>query len=425
MSGALASLFEELFQAEWRGIPFHIPDAREETGRRATRFLFPGRDDAIHEDLGALDGAIRISGIVFGEDYIRRANRLREAFREPGPGLLVHPWFGPLEVVLAEPAEISFSQGELRLARISATFEPFVQRLLPPQDVFSRLLATLDALREAARAALRIALAPLRLAVGLVGAVAAFAGGFVATFRLAVAAARGAPAILRDLTAPFESLAAIGVLPAGAGYADAVAFRLAAPSSAVLRAGLPAPSPAIGAFVPSAATAPAIGPADAARLLLAAEQGVARPGPAAPVTGPAALGLAARALLLADAAALAARIPFESRAEALGWRDRLDAAMARLAADAAAAAATDAAGAGGLWREAGAGRAAVARDLSERAARLPDLRLLALPRAAPTWLVAQHLSGDGDVAARHLELVRRNRPRRAGLMLAGPVEFLG
>jgi prophage DNA circulation protein len=420
VSGALLSLFDELFDAEFRGVPFHMPDVREETGRRTVRFLFPGRDATWHEDMGALDGAIRVSGLIIGDDYIRRARRMREAFRTPGPGLLTHPWLGDLDVVLAEPAEISFSQGEMRLARFQASFEPWIER--PPEklDTLGLLLAALDALREAARRLLRIILAPLRLVLGVVSAVVGFARAMVALFRRVVAGVRGLAALPREIEASFAGLLNLGSARADAGYARAVGAALAAPSTALREAARIPLAPAVAPFGGAPILAPTLPPASVAEALLGVQAGLlieAQP--------PAALRLAAASLVLADAIQVAAALDFASRGEAFAMRDRLDAALLALSAEAAALAASDPEGAGGVWRELTGVRAAVARDLTERGGRLPAVETLRLPGTAPTWLVAHHLAGDepGQIPGQYLDLVARNRPRRPA-RLTGDVEVL-
>jgi prophage DNA circulation protein len=420
MSGALLSLFDELFDAEFRGVPFHMPDVREETGRRTLRFLFPGRDDTWHEDMGALDGAIRVSGLIIGDDYIRRARRMREAFRTPGPGRLTHPWLGDLDVVLAEPAEISFSQGELRLARFQATFEPWIER--PPEklDTLGLLLAALDALREGARRLLRMLLAPLRLVLGVVSAVVGFARSMVVLFRRVLAGVRGLAALPREIEASFRGLLGLGSVRADARFAGSVALAFAAPSTALREAARIPLAPAVAPFGGAPILSPTIPPASAAEALLAVQAELLLERTPLP-----ALRLAAAALVLADAVAVAAPLPFASRGEAFAMRDRLDAALSALAAEAVAMAASDPEGAGGLWRELLATRAAVARDLTERGGRLPAVETLRLPGTAPTWLVAHHLAGDApsQVAGQYLDLVARNSPRRPA-RLSGDVEVL-
>lgn len=419
--GGSSSLLDELYPAEFRGVPFEMPDVREETGRRVIRFFYPGRDDSWHEDLGALDGRISVTGFIVGEDYVRRANRLRAAFRTPGPGLLTHPWLGDIDVILAEPAEISFSDREIRLARFSAIFEPYVERPPIRLDTLGQLFALLDAIREGARALIRFILAPVRLALSVVRAVVGFAAGMVGLFRATVGAVRGLIGLPAQLEASFTGLLAIGSLRLGPAYGRQVAVLIQAPGGVVRAAGLPRLTPAVAPFGGALTTEPVVDPAAATRLLLAVAAGT-RLDPLAPPG----LRLATQALLVADAVQIGVQVPFASRGEAQAMRATLDAALLQLSADAAAAAVADPIYAGALWQQAAALRAGLARDMSERIGRLPAVETLVMPAAAPTWLAAHHLAGDapGQVVGQYQDLVTRNRLRRPGRLPAGEVEVL-
>jgi prophage DNA circulation protein len=419
--GGSSSLLDDLFPAAYRGIPFEMPDVREETGRRVVRFLFPGRDDTVHEDLGALDGPIFVTGFVIGEDYVRRAERLRAAFRTPGPGLLTHPWLGDIEVILAEPAEISFSDREIRLARFTASFEPYIESPPAPLDTLGQLFALLDAVREGARSLLRFIFAPVRLALSVVRAAAGFANGMVGLYRSTIGAVRGLIGPPAQLEASFTGLLAVGSLRIDGSYGATLAARIEAPGAIIRAAALPRLNPAVGGFGGNLTAAPLVETAAATRLLLSVASGLR-----VDTTAPAGLRLAARALVLADAVQLGVQVPFASRGEALAMRALLDGALQLLATDAAAAAVTDPAFAGGLWQGVAALRAGLAQDMSERIGRLPAVETLALPVAAPTWLVAHHLAGDapGQVVAQYQDLVTRNRPARPARLPAGGVEVL-
>ncbi|MCY1666239.1 DNA circularization N-terminal domain-containing protein [Rhizobium sp. SL86] len=107
----------------YRGIEIAIVDTSSEVGRRVLEYLFPGVDQAAYDDFGVLPSIVSIEAFILADDYRAKAKRLQAVFETPGAGLLIHPWLGPMSVILEEPARISFSSRELRMVRISARFK--------------------------------------------------------------------------------------------------------------------------------------------------------------------------------------------------------------------------------------------------------------------------------------------------------------
>jgi prophage DNA circulation protein len=418
---ALNDLLEGLFEATWRGVEFHMVDARNETGRRWVKFLFPGRDDAAWEDLGAVDGPISITGLILGDDHVLRAQALERACRAAGPGTLLHPWLGEIEVVLAQPAGFDFSQRNLRLVRFDATFERWKPATPPAPDSLAGLLNRVLEVRDAVRGFLRTVLAPVRLALGLVGAIGGFTTGLIGTTTSLIAGVRGGGSLLASLVQPFAGLATIGALGITASYGEEVADRTDAVPATISDAALPAPAPAIApaAELPQAVVAD---PQEMAALLLA----LAAAAPPLTLAPPAPLVVAVQAQAAVAAAEAAARIPFESRQEAEAWRARVDAGLAQAAASAAFAAQDDAEAAGALWRALQAARAAWAADITARGGRLPELSAIVTPAPAPLLRIALAIAGDEPdrVIALAEDIARRNRIRLPGAVPAGRLEYL-
>lgn len=114
-------LSENLRPASFRGVPFQVESTDLGAGRRTQLHEYPQRDKPYVEDLGRATRDLAFSGFVVGEDYVDQANKLLGALEETGPGTLVHPWFGTLQVSLKEPARVSFDAG-LGQARFSMSF---------------------------------------------------------------------------------------------------------------------------------------------------------------------------------------------------------------------------------------------------------------------------------------------------------------
>jgi len=113
-------LAQFLQPASYRGVPFHVDGSTFEAGRRTQVNEYPQRDKPYAEDLGRATRAIVVDAIVVGPDYIEQANALVAAAEEPGPGTLVHPWFGAMEVSQKTPVRFRFDTG---LGKATVTFD--------------------------------------------------------------------------------------------------------------------------------------------------------------------------------------------------------------------------------------------------------------------------------------------------------------
>ena len=91
---------ESIQTASFRGVPFGVTRATDDLGRRTVRHDFPQRDDPYVEDMGRAARVISVTGFVLGADYMTRRDELQAALDQPGPGILVHPWYGSALVSL-------------------------------------------------------------------------------------------------------------------------------------------------------------------------------------------------------------------------------------------------------------------------------------------------------------------------------------
>lgn len=417
----LSELFPGLFSASFRGVEFYMPDSRHEIGRRVQRFLFPGRDGTVDEDLGALDGPIHITGVVLGDDYISQVRRLERAFRAEGPGLLVHPWLGELEVTLASPASITYDDRKIRFASFEVSFLAWDERRFPDADPLGLLLDDLAALRSGVKAMLRQAIAPLAMPIAAISAVRGYAVSAVSTWRSILAIGTGVSALAEETGSALAGLSALANIPVRRSLPDEVADAVQGVPAAISRRAALIPAAAIGSASPATVAAP--DPAAAALLLL--EAAARWPQPATPAPLPA-LHLAARMAALAEALEAGTAILFDSQPQARAWQARVDVAIAAAAADAASLSVGLPLGAGPVWQQATALRRSFAADMAVRIGRLPEVLVLTVPAPAPAWLLAQHIAGDTPqaVIATLQDMLRRNGLRTPGLVAPGGLEIL-
>jgi len=111
------SILSQTQAASFKGAPFLMSDDRTEGGRKTVSHEFPNRDTREVEDLGKMQKKFSITGIIHdGKDggYFARRDALISALESEGPGALVHPFFGTLNVALTN---YTLSQGFSDLSR--------------------------------------------------------------------------------------------------------------------------------------------------------------------------------------------------------------------------------------------------------------------------------------------------------------------
>lgn len=401
-----------LLPGSYRGITFHVPDASSEVGRRVAEYLFPGVDAAAYDDFGRAPGVISISGLIVGDDYRAQAAALEAAFETPGPATLIHPWRGPMTVIADQPAQIYFSDRELRVLRFAATFKRMGSAGLG-------LVASISGLSDAVTSVASTASA---LAAGVSSILSATRGRSVArSYRVLTSTVSG-------LTAPAGSARALPrmkALVSGKVPADPVAL-----DALVVTAGsiiseyeqTPAVSPAASATItdgPNSLALMDLGISLAERL--SAEVA------AAPADADRALLISSAAQFLSATSAQSVFAAYASRQEAQAFRARATTAIdtATDLLETFSGSAFDVQSTL-LRRSARDLQAALIADINETIGRLPAVVVFKNDRPLDAWLLAQHVFGDTPqlIEAGYREIVARNRPRHPAALPAGGVEVL-
>lgn len=112
---------DKLQPASFRGVPFQVEGDDLSAGRRVQVHEYPQRDKPYAEDLGRATREINLTAFVIGADYMAARDRLLAACEEAGPGTLVHPWYGSLQVVL-KSCRVSQGREDGGLARFTLAF---------------------------------------------------------------------------------------------------------------------------------------------------------------------------------------------------------------------------------------------------------------------------------------------------------------
>lgn len=95
------------YRGSFRGAMFIQPHNEMEFGRRGEVHELPLRDIPIPEDLGRMARKHQIRVFIddsFDGGYFAARDALIKAIETPGPGTLIHPWYGTLRVVIRRPS---------------------------------------------------------------------------------------------------------------------------------------------------------------------------------------------------------------------------------------------------------------------------------------------------------------------------------
>lgn len=112
---------DSLRPASFRGVPFKVEDHQASAGRRLQVTEYPERDEPLVEDLGRKARRWKIVGYVIGPNYMPSRDAVIKACEEKGPGTLVHPYLGELQVRL-ETLETRETRAEGGMCRFDLQF---------------------------------------------------------------------------------------------------------------------------------------------------------------------------------------------------------------------------------------------------------------------------------------------------------------
>lgn len=139
---------DKLLPASFRGIPFKVKDDEATVGRRTQTHEYPNRDKPCSEDLGRATRRDKISAYVVGEDYQSQRDKLITAINQGGPGKLIHPHYGEMNVCIDGAVTVSHSSSDGRMCTISFAFVEAGELSFPTAGVATgqKLVSSCDAM---------------------------------------------------------------------------------------------------------------------------------------------------------------------------------------------------------------------------------------------------------------------------------------
>ena len=418
---SVSDLLPGLLPAQLSGLDFHVPDTNIEAGRRVAEYLFPGIDRAAYDDHGLHPQDVRISGLLVGQDYISQARALKRIFETPGPKKLMHPWLGPMRVILVDPGSISFADNELYVARFSAHFKKLSARGASGSSIAGRslsstsqLLARAIGLRSISQ---RLMTTPARFVISAVRTAA-----IARAARLITSVWIGRRALNAQTARPLSRLE---TATADTFEGATTSFLNGVSSSVPVLTGTPVVTPSAEAETVATSTQLSVDEAyglflDVSQSLIE-ERGMSPSATDRVVTAGVLLNHISRVTELAayvsptsrdDAQRLSAEISslLDSADEDLNLIDSVN--FLPIVAESQRA-----------IRDV---RLALRTDINEQIGRLPATYIMPTDRITDAWAIAHHLYGDTpeQVESAYEDIVRRNKARHPAQLPAGGVEVL-
>lgn len=108
--------------ASFKGAGFGVSGDDKEGGRRTVVHEFPQREEVYVEDMGAATTRFTVQAFVLGPDYMSERDELERVLSEPGPGTLVHPWYGEITVSQFAPYKVKHTAQDGGMAVFTLSF---------------------------------------------------------------------------------------------------------------------------------------------------------------------------------------------------------------------------------------------------------------------------------------------------------------
>ncbi len=143
----MADWKDKFREGTFRGVPFKTESHEVTGGRRKQKREFANRDNGNTRDLGKKLLDFRLELLVIGDDYFAQRDALEAALNEEGPGELIHPYRGTIQVQ-AGVYRLAETVTEGRMARFSVDFSESGDVKFPDQveDDLNNSLDNADAL---------------------------------------------------------------------------------------------------------------------------------------------------------------------------------------------------------------------------------------------------------------------------------------
>ena len=165
-------ILDELFSASYKNAKFFLTRSSIAGGRKTATKDLVNSDFRIIEDLGLIQPVFSLTGVVAAnggpplvvggperaQSYKQMRDALLDALQSPGPGQLIHPFYGPIENVVCKTFTISEAPSSVGTATLTMSFE-ISNSVVGQPFALAAVLGTITNKFDAEAAALEAAMA--------------------------------------------------------------------------------------------------------------------------------------------------------------------------------------------------------------------------------------------------------------------------
>ena len=412
----MADLYQNLRPASFRGISFDVPEDSTNFGRRVQTHEYPGKDEPGHEDTGQTPQSFNLTAVITGPDFYSKAKTFEDALKQIGPGKLIHPYYGEMDVVVKSNVTRSHSTQNIGEITFRIEFEKYGKPVFPQpvKNTAVNISLTSNALFDSAEADF----------------ISRFTGSGVPDFITDDAVSR-----LNSFTDNVKAILGVSSFlpslewpPASwqLGNASTLAASLTDLYKTIAGAVKKENSPMIGGTGVKKSVTPANVISLARSLTSAAGYSVALDGSqntdrrAVRLQNASSLDLIQRSSAISAAGNVLQRATYESREQAISVRDGFATAAEALINDLGQAAWDS------TWSASRNLLAAVTKDINSRIGRLPKTTRIKNTNLRPSMALANRLYGGQPetLFSRAADIANRNTVRHPGFIPATELEVL-
>jgi len=113
---------EQVQAGSYKGVPFRLASGSVGGGNKNVIHSYPNSNRQTVENLGTRPRSYPLNIIIPSTSYIERRDALLAALEDPTPGPLIHPLYGRIENVVAQPYTLNENLTELGDGKLSVTF---------------------------------------------------------------------------------------------------------------------------------------------------------------------------------------------------------------------------------------------------------------------------------------------------------------